>query len=100
MNYIFPAAIADLVIPFDEEIVFNGFTAVGYIPYEGAHIFKPKEVSPPRKLLAHIENQLTVSDNKWVVFFIDHTIFGTDDFAVYFKDAFLQIGAWDEVKLY
>ena len=98
-QYRYPEKIKKLVRNFEEEIVFNGFTAVGYIPYDKAMIRNGVDgARPARNLFRHIENQLTVSDNKWVVFFRDTTNFGTNDFAIFFKDMWSVVGAWEDVE--
>lgn len=86
-----------LVRSFEEEVVFNGFTAVGYIPYGKAIIRNGNDARPARNLFRHIENRLPVSDNKWVVFFRDTTNFGTNDFAIFFSDMWSIVGTWEDV---
>lgn len=83
-------------IPFKEEIVFNGYKAIGYFPYETARV---RGIKVSRHLYSHVE-QSTVHDNKTVVVFKDTTNFGTHDFAIFFHDLGAIIGGWGDVQDY
>ena len=83
---------------FEEPIQFKGFEAVGYFPYETASI---KGCVPmPRNVFSEIENILSRTrfmDNKIVVVFRDVVQFGTEDFAINFKDASAKVGSIDDI---
>ena len=83
---------------FDEPIEFNDFTAIGYFPYECAGIYN--NVKIPRDIYSKIENLIPVKDNKMVVIFQDNVNFGTENFAIFFKDYYASVGYWEDVTGY
>lgn len=91
-------------IQLDVPINFGQFEAIGWFPYERAQISNFREVAtPPRELFLFIEDALNrngISDNKYVVIFRDKVNFGTDDFAIQFKDCYCKIGSLDSVVGY
>lgn len=91
-------------IPFAIPVNFdNKFEAIGYFPYERATInyfHVTDNVCPPRTLFKHIEDKLPIKDNKFVVIFRDLVNFGTDDFAIAFKDCYCKMGSWKQVQGY
>lgn len=85
-------------------IEFDGFKAIGYYPYESASIDITNKVCCPRHVYSEIENTIrekaNIQDNKWIVIFEDTTRFGTDNFAIFFKDCFAVIGKWKDIQPY
>lgn len=83
-----------------EPIDFGEFEAIGWFHYEVATL-DPKHCVPvPRALFNHVETVLQrkgVMDNKVVVIFRDKMNFGTDDFAIQFKDCYCKMGRWSDV---
>lgn len=87
-------------IVLDRPIVFSGYEAIGYFPYEKAAVFNGA-AAVPRSVFAGVEEGLgSFMDNKIVVVFRDLVRFGTSDFAIQFKDAFCRIGSLDQIKDY
>ena len=90
-------------IKFEEPILFNDFNAVGLFPYEKAQLNYIECVAVPRNLYESIEDVLRKNsnfDNKVVVVFEDHTNFGTDNFAIQFKDSYCKIGMLNQIMGY
>lgn len=84
----------------DQPIQFRGFKAIGYFPYEKAQL-DISCVPVPRNLFEELEFELkSIMDNKIVVVFEDKTNFGTEDFAIQFKDAYCKMGALDNIVGY
>jgi len=58
----------------------------------------------PRSMMSYFENALTNAkvpmDNKMVVIIEDTERFGTDNFAIQFKDFFACVGKWSDVVGY
>lgn len=87
-------------IVLDRTIVFSGYEAIGYFPYEKEAVFNGV-AAVPRSVFAGVEEGLgSFMDNKIVVVFKDLVRFGTSDFAIQFKDAFCRIGSLDQIKDY
>jgi hypothetical protein len=84
------------LILFKNEIIFEGYTAIGYFPYSTKRISGNK-IS--RALFTHIESQC-VKDNKVVVLFKDTTNFGTHNFAIFFHDYGSILGKWSDIINY
>ncbi len=87
-------------ILFEEPVEFKGFRAVGYFPYETAQLNYKECVAAPRSVFAEIENILARTrymDNKVVIVFEDTTDFGTDNFAIQFKDAYCKMGMLNQI---
>lgn len=90
-------------ITLEEPIEFKGFRAIGYFPYEKAQLDVNECVAVPRCVFSEIENVLSRTgymDNKVVFVFEDTTNFGTDEFAIQFKDAYCKIGALNQIVGY
>jgi hypothetical protein len=90
-------------IKFEEPINFSGFNAVGYFPYETAQMKFRECVGVPRKVFSEIENVLSRTrymDNKVVVVFEDTIRFGSQNFAIQFKDGFCKMGSLDQIMGY
>lgn len=90
-------------ITLEEPIILEGFSIVGYFPYERACIRGC--VSAPRKLYSHIEIAIRNSaknfmDNKIVVVCKDTTQFGTDDFAIQLHDLSGTVGSINQIEPY
>lgn len=91
-------------IPFATPVNFDDkFEAIGYFPYERATIQYhnvSENVCVPRDVFKHIYQALPINDNKFVVIFRDLVGFGTDNFAIAFKDAYCKMGSWEQVQGY
>lgn len=101
-NYVFISDIKKLkdFIPLEEPIEFKGFRAIGYFPYEVASLSYNECAAVPRNVFAEIENVLARTrymDNKVVFVFEDLVNFGTDDFAIQFKDAYCKMGRLEHI---
>jgi hypothetical protein len=91
----------------DNPIVFNGFEIVGWFPYETASVssdnIDSEIVRVPRGVYSHIEekcNQNHISGNKIVIICRDTVRFGTNDFAIFFKDMYAKISNLENVRGY
>jgi hypothetical protein len=87
-------------ILFEEPILFKGFQAIGCFPYEKAQLNYNECAAVPRSVFSEIETILSRTrymDNKIVVVFEDDTNFGTDDFAIQFKDAHCKMGKLSQI---
>ena len=85
---------------FDNPIDFEEFEAIGYYPYSVAKL--PDLVAIPRRTFSHILNYMWLNHdidipNKSVVVFKDKVNFGTENFCIYFKDAYCKIGRLDQI---
>jgi len=83
----------------------HGCKVIGYFPYSTAKVGQANScVSIPRSVIHELEHTLQqkhiLNDNKVVVIFQDTTNFGTENFAIQFKDLFAKIGSWDDVLDY
>jgi hypothetical protein len=90
-------------IKFEEPILFLGFNAIGYFPYEVAQMKYKECVAVPRSVFSEIEKLLSRThymDNKIVVVFEDTTRFGSQNFAIQFKDGFCKMGSLDQIMGY
>lgn len=79
----------------EEPIEFKGFKAIGYFPYEKAQLNYQECAAVPRNVFSEIENVLARTrymDNKVVFVFEDTVNFGTENFAIQFKDAYCKMG--------
>jgi len=80
-------------------INFLDFEAIGYYPYGVTRL--PDLVAVPKSLLNDILYILKLNDidveNKSVVVFKDKVNFGTENFCIYFKDAYCKIGKLEEI---
>lgn len=89
-------------IPLEEVIDFKGFKCIGYFPYEKAQL--PMEcVAVPRNVFSEIElilSRTRYMDNKTVFIFQDTVRFGTEDFAIQFKDSFCKMGSIKQITGY
>lgn len=79
-----------------------GIKVLGYFPYATKYIRSSNgdTVSFPRQLFDHISRDLGVNDNKVVIVCEDQVRFGTDNFAIQFKDYFCRIGTWFQIHDY
>ena len=95
-------------VRYEEPIIFDGFNAIGYFPYEKARVSIASVLDNcwiPRSVFADIEFKITTNpfgrfDNKIVVLFEDKTNWGTNDFAIMFHDLSCIVGKWSQVKDY
>jgi hypothetical protein len=93
-------------VPYKESVIFEGFRAIGYFPYERARVRCAYDgARPPRALYAEIEQTIQMHpagrmDNKAVVLFEDDCQFGTSSFAIFFHDLSATLGTWDDVCSY
>lgn len=91
--------LADFVV-LEEPIEFKGYKAIGYFPYEKAQLNYQECAAVPRNLFSETETILSRSrymDNKVVFVFEDTVNFGTDDFAIQFKDAYCKVGKLNQI---
>lgn len=96
-----------LFLEYKEPVVFDGYEAIGYFPYETARLVTSFEsyCPVPRSIFAHIEEAIRISPsafmgNKVVIVFRDTTNFGTSDFVISFHDLSCRVGKWDHVVKY
>lgn len=80
---------------FENTIDFGEFEAVGYFSYSVAKL--PDLVAVPRCIYTFIEENIKILPNKSVVVFKDKVNFGTENFCIYFKDAYCKIGKLDQI---
>ena len=78
---------------------------LGGFPYEKASLYGP--VKLPRNAamyiaasLANLPSSHPLLGNKVVIVCRDLVNFGTEDFAVFLKDAFCTFGRWEDIKKY
>lgn len=86
-------------VTLEEPIEFKGFKCIGYFPYEKAQIIHDC-VPVPRNVFMEIEvilGRTRYMDNKTVFIFQDTTRFGTQNFAIQFKDSFCKMGSIKQV---
>jgi len=90
-------------VSLEEPVEFKGFKAVGYFPYEKAQLSNTECVAVSRNVFSEIENVLARTrymDNKVVFVFEDTNRFGTDNFAIQFKDGFCKMGNLEQIMGY
>ena len=90
-------------VSLEEPIEFKGFRAVGYFPYEVAQLNYQECAAVPRNVFSEIETVLgrtKYMDNKVVFVFQDTVNFGTNDFAIQFKDAYCKMGRLNHIMGY
>ncbi len=78
-----------------------GVKVLGYFPYETASLSEGVRV--PRKVHHEFEWELRknrINDNKIVVICQDLTRFGTESFAIQFKDCVARVAKWHQVVGY
>lgn len=89
-------------IKLETPIDFGKFEAVGWFPYERAQISNTN-VCVPSSVFSEIRSILYnngINDNKFVVIFKDKKRFGTEDFAIMWKDSYCKMGGLQSVVGY
>lgn len=88
-------------ISFKSPIDFGEFEAIGMFPYQTANLKTTN--CPPRILLEEVEQKLKeycAGQNKYVVIFRSKNKFGTNDFAVMFKDLYCKVDRIENITTY
>jgi len=78
-------------------IKLDGFTLIGYYPYETARI---RGLKVPRQVYDYITDNteiMQILDNKIVLVFQDDVRFGTHDFALFLHDCGGIIGSHEDI---
>lgn len=84
----------------------NQFEIIGGFPYSKACLYGsvklPYGVARIVKgaLYDYLRSTHPLRDNKVVIVCRDLVEFGTEDFALFIKDAFCSFGKWEEIRVY